>query len=122
MKRIIVDTSSILFGLSNKIDVFEKMDEKFHGYKIVLPSGVIDELEGIGRGMRKESVNARYALKMLKGKDVEIVQSGYEVDGWILKNAAAMGCEVCTNDADLRRRLKIAKVRAVSLGLGGSLR
>ncbi|MGA3020939.1 MAG: PIN domain-containing protein [Candidatus Micrarchaeales archaeon] len=122
MKGIIVDTSSILFGVAKRIDVFEKIKEEFPRYKIVMPSGVMDELKGIGKGRRKESINARYALKMLKDKDVEIVQSGYEVDGWIVKNAAAMGCEVCTNDAELRKRLRAEGVRIVSLGLGGSLR
>jgi rRNA-processing protein FCF1 len=122
MKCIIVDTGSILFGLAKRIDIIEKIKEKFPDYKIILPSGVLDELKGIGKGLRKESINARYALKILKSKDVEIVQSGYEVDGWILKNAAAMRCEVCTNDTELKKRLKTLRVRTVSLGLGGSLR
>lgn len=121
-KSIVIDTSSIIFGLSKKIDVFERVRDEFPGYEIIMPSGVIGELKKIGKERKNESASARYALGVIDKHTLRFVPSYSFVDEWLLEKAEGMGCVVCTNDRELRKRLAAKGVTVVSVSVGGALR
>lgn len=112
--EIALDTSSILFGLEKKIDVFDIAKE--HGYTPIVSKGVIKELEKLASSKSKKSIYAKLALNAIKAKKVKIVDSSEYVDSWLEKNKV-----VCTNDLKLRRKLKEKGVKAFALAVGGRL-
>jgi rRNA-processing protein FCF1 len=122
VRRVVIDTSSIIFGFSKKIDVFEKIREEFPGHEILMPSGVIGELEKIGKEKMKESVNARYALGVIGKLGLKVVPSYAYVDRWLLEKAEGIGCIVCTNDGELRKKLSAKGLKVVSVSVGGAIR
>ncbi|MDE1761837.1 MAG: hypothetical protein KGH59_01400 [Candidatus Micrarchaeota archaeon] len=122
MKIIILDTSSILFGLSNKTDAIQSVAENFPEYSVEVPSGVVRELTKISGGKKKESRQAKVALALIKSHGVKVVRSSGYVDSWILDNAAKSKAIVCTNDIGLKRELKARGIMSVSLAISGAVR
>ena len=120
MERVIVDSSSILFALSNKVDLFEKIAGRFPDLRACVPSGVVRELGEIANGRRRESTHARIGLEIIGKSGIEIIRSSGYVDDWIVKNSRKTDI-VCTNDTELRRRLKARGIIATSISRGGRL-
>ncbi len=118
---MIIDTSSIIFGFSRGFNVFSVADESLPGYKIVVSRGVLRELEGIGRSGKK---SAKYAIagRSEAEKRCDVDKDNSEVDSWILSKALKAGCAVCTNDMELKRKLRGKGVWVVSMGVNGALR
>jgi rRNA-processing protein FCF1 len=122
MRQIILDTSSIIFGISKKIDPFKAVMDEFPGAKIVLLSGVERELSGIGSSGKRNGRYAKYALKVIGKIRLKTTASQGNVDAWILKNAEPGKHVVCTNDTVLRRRLRSKGVTVLSISTSGKLR
>ena len=120
MDAIIVDTSSILFGLSKRIDVFEKIEEQLDLSPIV-SEGVVRELRMISEGKKAQGMQAKAAMLMIENHDVEVRKGDEYVDKWIIRNAKEFG-SVCTNDSALKRKLKAMGVQTYSLSMDGRLR
>lgn len=114
---MIIDTSSILFGLENKIDVFQLIKEL--GYEPLVSKGVIKELEKIAEAGSRKSGYARLALAEIKEKGISIDESEGYVDSWIERSSGVL---VCTNDTKLRQRLKAKNIKVFTLSRGGRLR
>lgn len=123
MDYIIVDTSSIIFALSNKRDVFSAAKEQFPESRIMISKGVIRELDALGKGGGKDSRHARLAIALLsKHADITVQDDASYVDGWILSEAPRLKALVCTNDTGLRKLLKQKGVNTVTVSKGGILR
>lgn len=122
MKEILLDTSSIIFGLLNKVDTFLILKESFPLYKITIPYGVIRELKGFAKGKKQERLQAKVALALIEKYNVKIIKNNEYVDDWIFKNATNSDVIVCTNDVDLKHRLKDIGAKSISLSRSGSLR
>lgn len=121
MKRIILDTNSIIFAFSNNVDIFRAAEEQL-GAEAVLSTGIIRELRGIGLGRTKEGRIARVALEVMGRHKIELVRDNSEVDGWILEAAGKGEIDVCTNDSELKKRLKAAGLGAMGISRKGVLR
>ncbi|MBN2122408.1 nucleotide-binding protein [Candidatus Micrarchaeota archaeon] len=116
MIRILLDTNFLLVPYQFKLDVFEEMKGVFEGaYSYVVPSGVIGELQNLGKGKGREGAAARFGLKLLRMREHEEVKSDGNVDEWILGYAQKEGLIVATNDRALREKLKRKRVKVVSL-------
>lgn len=122
MKEILLDTSSIIFGLSNKIDTFQILKESFPTYKIAIPYGVIRELKRFAKGKKKERLQAKIGLALLGKYKIKVVKSNEYVDDWIFKNASNTDVIVCTNDVELKHRLKETGAKTISISRSGLLR
>ncbi|MGI0141606.1 MAG: PIN domain-containing protein [Candidatus Micrarchaeales archaeon] len=122
MKSVIIDTSSILFGLANKVDPFQSIKESFPSYKIVVSSGIIKELAVISGSRKKEKVQAKIGLALMKKHEVEVVKGDEYVDRWIIKHSGGFDTVVCTNDVVLKQKLKAIGARVVSVAQSGMLR
>ncbi len=122
MKALILDTSSILFAASNKIDIFEVARYSFPGCSLEVSDGIIAELKGMRGSTRKEKVYAGIALKMLDKSGIEVYKDNGKVDIWIVKRAQQSGAAVCTNDVNLKRYLKRSKVKVFSISRDGRIK
>lgn len=122
IKQIILDTSSILFAISQRKDVFEALLEEYPGCEIILSKGIVMELQKLASTKKRNARDARTALLMLKHKNFTTRKSEAHVDKWILEEAMETGAAVCTNDTKLREKLRAVGVNVVSIGLGGRLR
>jgi rRNA-processing protein FCF1 len=122
---IVIDTSSIIFGFSNHINIFGIV--RSEGMAPMIPECVIRELAGIGNGTGKYAKYARTALSDISGHDGMIIRgSGSDrlgsADSWMLRNAQRRGMGVCTNDTGLRKRLREKNVKVFTLTRKGRLR
>lgn len=116
MRKILLDTNFLLVPFQFGLDVFGEMREVFEGeYLLVVPTGVVGELEKLASGKGKEGAAARFGLKLLSLRKIERVESSGNVDGWILEYARKEGAVVATNDRALRENLKKKGVKVLSL-------
>ncbi|MGC8647395.1 MAG: hypothetical protein ACP5SA_01075 [Candidatus Micrarchaeia archaeon] len=117
---MVVDTSSILFGIESKKDALEIAGEIG---RVVLPKGVIIELEKIAKGHGSKGACAKTALEIIRQKrQIKIIASRGNADSWILKNAPRLGAFVVTNDTALARKLEMEGIRVFKLARSGKLR
>ena len=114
MAGLIVDTSSILFALSNNIDIFNEAEVRL-GLNPIISRGILRELKSKASGRGKQRAYASAALELIKRHGVKIEPDAGYVDKWILDSALRFSC-VCTNDSKLRAalRAKGADVRTMS--------
>jgi rRNA-processing protein FCF1 len=121
--EVFIDTSSILFGFSNKRDVFESVRGMFPSATTVISKGVIRELRGLSGNKGRKGSNARAALIAVKAKKVKVDNNTGNVDRWILSAAASTpDSVVITNDTDLGRALKRKGTVVFKISRDGSLR
>ena len=119
----IIDTSSILFGIRYKKDVFEIASEKYPLRKQLISDGIISELEKMASYKGTKANEAKIALKILRHKNLKVDNKTEYVDSWILdtasKNADSL---VITNDTKLFKNLKSKGIEAKKLSKSGELR
>lgn len=123
MVFLIIDTSSIVFGFSNKRDVFEIAHGRFPGYDILISAGVLGELSKLARNRGTKGAGARTAIEALKYKKVNVDNSTGSVDSWIYaKSREYPHTVVVTNDTELYKKLKSANINCLKLTKAGLLR
>lgn len=120
MNGIIVDTSSILFGLSNRNDVFSRIKEQLN-LSPVISEGVVRELDLIAKSKKSGRKYARIAIALIDQHKIKTEKDSLYVDKWILKNAKKVG-SVCTNDTKLKRELRSRGIATYSISRDGILR
>lgn len=122
MPSIILDTSSILFSMAKRKDILAMIHEKLPSYEILISKGVIKELERLASTSKRNSRDARAALQLLQSAEVGISSDNGYVDKWIIREAAAKGLPVCTNDSLLRKALVSKGISVITVGKDGRLR
>ncbi len=122
MKVLLLDTSSMLFGIENKIDVFDALRYSFAEFRIEISTGIVQELKSMAGSRRKEKGSAAMALALIKKHNINIYTDNGKVDSWILRRAVEVNALVCTNDIVLKRLLKKDGVRSVSISRDGKIR
>ena len=121
MQRLILDTSSIVYAFSNKIDIFEAIEDRLEALPVI-SSGVVSELKMLASTKRKEGRAARIALEILKKHKVEVVKDDRKVDAWVLSAGSKVDVYVCTNDILLKRALRSRGKQPLSVSEDGSIR
>jgi rRNA-processing protein FCF1 len=123
MHHLIIDTSSIVFGLSNKRNVFESANEQLPNHRIIVSNGIIKELKKIGKGRGKYAKFANVGISLINRYDnIEVSKDSSYADSWITKKATELNCAVCTNDTKLKRSLKAKGITVYSISRSGLLR
>ena len=118
--RIIVDTSSILFALSNKVDIFNAIKEDL-GLDPVISRGVVKELQKFSESSKGSSRYAKVALQLIDKYGIKTDPDSDYVDNWILSKAKDMD-NVCTNDTKLRNALRGKGVKVYVISRSGEFR
>lgn len=89
MKKVILDTNFLMIPLQFRVDIFSELNRICHfNYKLLVYGQTIDELKNV---MQKQSGKnkkaAQFALKLIKLKNIEIIESEQrDVDSLILEN------------------------------------
>ncbi len=110
MIKILLDTNFCMIPFMFKVDIFSEIERIVDSkYIICVLDKSVDELKkiiDIGKG--KHSSNAKMALQLLKHKKVKVIKtkSGNYVDDLIV-GLVDDNWVVCTQDVELRNRLKI---------------
>jgi rRNA-processing protein FCF1 len=120
MDSILVDTSSILFGLSRKVDVFMAVREQL-GLSPRISFGVIRELSMLSTKKGPKQKYAKVGLSLIDRHGVDVDEDDTYVDKWILKNSKKYS-KVCTNDTKLRKELTRRGATTYSISGDGTLR
>ncbi|MDE1861159.1 MAG: hypothetical protein KGH72_05610 [Candidatus Micrarchaeota archaeon] len=122
MPVLIVDTSSILFAMSNHKDVFGIIKDEMPARNAVISQGIVNELTSIARKSTKNSKYARVAISLLnRHSNIKIEPDSTYVDGWIMRAAEALSCAVCTNDTKLKKALRLKNIKVYSISRNGTL-
>lgn len=106
-QKVIIDTNFFLLPYQNNIDIFRLLEivvDRPHSY--VVSSRILSELKEIAKNKGKTGAAAKFGLKLLSMKEVDVVQSRMPVDEWIKKYAKENNAIVCTNDKKLKNKLK----------------
>ncbi|MCL4389467.1 MAG: hypothetical protein M1528_02145 [Candidatus Marsarchaeota archaeon] len=123
MPKVIIDTSSILFGIKLKKDVFEVARLAIPGCELIISKGIVGELNGINMGGGRRREEAGIALRLLKKHKIHINKSEEYPDSWIYKAAVKYkNSIVITNDTALLKKIGSAGGMARRLSVGGSLK
>ena len=113
--RILVDTSSIIFGFENRKSVFESILAELPGAKPEVSKGIISELNRISDRRGRKGVAASTALNEISAKKVRISNISDYPDSWIAREARLHPeIAVVTNDTKLARSIKEVMVFKMS--------
>ena len=106
--EVLLDTSSIIFSFYLKKDIFSNIEDL--GFTPVVVSSVVEELKKIAKRNSKYAVAARYALKVIeerkKEKRIKIIKTKGNADEAIQRIAKKKKIRVCTNDKQMKKRIK----------------
>ncbi|CEG13891.1 putative ribonuclease VapC4 [groundwater metagenome] len=118
MKKVIIDTNFLLIPEKFHLDIFYEISLLVPGCEFIVMDGTFRELEGI----KKDRNAANISLKILeKFKDKYTVYESNKdknyktVDEEILDVANDNSFIVCTDDKDLKRKLKEIDVGTITL-------
>ncbi len=117
MKKIILDTNFLMIPLRFKVDIFSEFDRICpFNYKLCIFEQSLDELANIIEKQKGKSRNAaRFALKLIKLKNIGIVKAeGKYVDSIILNNADK-DTIIATQDKLLKKKLLEKRVSVIIL-------
>jgi rRNA-processing protein FCF1 len=117
-RPIIIDTNFLLIPFRYRIDILRELDylvEASHTF--VISSKTLKELKKIGKKVGKDGMAARLAIKLVEANStrIEIIESEEHVDDWIAVYSKAHRAIVCTNDSELRRRLRARSIKVVTM-------
>lgn len=72
----------------------------------IVSKGIINELLKMSNGAGKKAKDAKVAIALIKRHKIRIDPDATYVDSWILAQSGS-GRIVCTNDTELRKKLKL---------------
>lgn len=109
--HIIIDTNFLISAMKNKIQIFEELQKEFPSDKILVPIGVIKELEIMSEDSKytmEERKIADIAIFMIKKKNISLIPlSTKEVDAGILNYTKQYNkVIVATLDRELKEKIK----------------
>lgn len=108
-QKVVLDTNFFLLPYQNKMDIFRLIDRVLdspHSY--VVSSSIVRELERIAKNRGKMGAAARLGLKImeLQKSKIEVLETRQPADSWIMDYAEKNKSVVCTNDKQLKNKLK----------------
>jgi rRNA-processing protein FCF1 len=120
MRILLLDTSLLLDCARHKLDLFTGLGSVMDGpYEVLVPSGAMGELQGKAKQKGQRGADARFALALvnraLETPNVREETSKGPVDNWLVSKAMEVGGIICTNDAGLRARARVKKLRVISV-------
>ncbi len=89
MKKVILDTNFLMIPLQFRVDIFSELNRICHfNYKLLVYWQTIEELKNVMQKQAgKNKKAAQFALKLIKLKNIEIIESEQkDVDSLILEN------------------------------------
>ena len=119
MKQVILDTNFLLIPEIFGVDIFSEIDRLLNErYELWIMDKSLDELKKIAEttGNGKEKRAARLAITFVAVKKMGVHKAGEEyVDDAIVRLAEKDKHVVCTQDQELKRKLKAKGVSVITL-------
>lgn len=117
MKKIILDTNTLMAMSQFSIDLFSMIDRQIQeNYQLFVLDKIINELEKLINTARlSEKKAAKLALELIRHKKIEIIQTpadGLTADDELLN---LNGYAVITQDKELKKRLKEKGIEVLTI-------
>lgn len=114
--KFLLDANFLMIPGALKIDVLREL-QKFGKPELYTLDLVARELESLSQGQGRDARAARFALELVKSRNIRILKSQETAaDKELLR--IAKGFVVCTQDSALRKRLRARKIHVVYLRQG----
>ena len=119
MVLVLLDTNLLMVPQQFGVDIFSEIERICPEYELVTLSGIVLELKKIketakkGKDKRAASVALSFIEKL--HKKIKIVESLGDVDEFIVNFSAENGAIVCTNDKELKKKLRKKGVRVIHM-------
>ena len=117
-RSVVIDTNFLLVPFRYRIDIIRELDYLVEAnHRFVVAPKTVTELETLGKRIGKHGMGARLALKLIEANraKIDVIPSRGYVDAWIVRYAKAERAIVCTNDSELRRRLRAHDIKVITL-------
>jgi len=76
---------------------------------------VVLELKALAQSRGRDRGFARAALALIEKNKVQVEKSSLNADDWLVGKARKANAVVCTNDAELKKRLAREKIQIITL-------
>jgi len=115
--EIILDANFLLLPHKKKIDIFTQIPELVNvKHEVVTLESVFKEVESLSKGASDDAFGAKTALKLVSANNIRIIESKKPADDAIIEYCkGGKDVVVCTNDRELKRKLKAMGVETISL-------
>lgn len=116
---VLLDSNFLFVPMRFGVDIFEELQRLLEGLiRCVVPSPVVEELRLLRRGA-KPSLRREidFALALTERCEIaeEHIDPGETVDDVLIRLARLWRCPIATNDAELRRRLRMEGLPVIYL-------
>lgn len=119
-RTLVLDTNFFLIPGRRHVDILSILEAE--GYGLILLKSVQKELVKLSEGRSQTATAARIALQLIKQKGLNTVScSANYTDDAIMDYCRTTGAAAATQDAELRRRLKQARIETIALGTSGKI-
>jgi rRNA-processing protein FCF1 len=114
--EVLLDTNALLLPHQHRVDVFAEIARILsEPHELVTMSGVLEELGRLAGPGSKDGVAAKVALALVAERGLRVIPSEGHVDRAIIEYACENKAYVCTNDGELRSKLRRNGVRVLSM-------
>jgi rRNA-processing protein FCF1 len=111
--EILIDSSILIAGPQYRLNIFQQLNDLIEGKKEFMTLSTIKkELENLSRKTSVLGLNARRALKAVENLKIIEVE-GKNADDSIVEYAEENKCIVCTDDRELKKKLKKIGVKTI---------
>ncbi|HIE34013.1 MAG TPA: nucleotide-binding protein [Candidatus Altiarchaeales archaeon] len=121
MIKVIIDTNFFLIPYQHRIDIFSEIERLIaRKYELLTTSNVIRELKAILENPESsgaDKTGAKIAFQLIEKKSIQVIKDNLSVDNAMVWFAEKNRPDVivCTNDRQLKRRLKKRGIRIISM-------
>ena len=117
MTVVLLDTNMLLAPHQHGVDIFSEIERLVREkHEISTLSTVIAELKGLSASTKSEDgIAANVGLRLITEKAVGVIPSHGPVDDAIVEYAAQNKAIVCTNDRELKSRLREKELIILSM-------
>ena len=125
MTLVLLDTNFLMIPEQFGIDIFSEIKRIVPNYELATLSGIILELEKLKETAEKgrNKIAAGVALNFIEkfNEKIKIIESSGDVDKFIFKFSVENDAVVCTNDKELKKKLKKNGIRVIQMRGKGKL-
>ena len=117
--EVILDSNFLFIPLKFRVDILDELNRLFGGLvQCVIPSPILEELHLLKKKVKpSQKKEIDFALNFAERCEIveEKIKCEETVDDVIVRLAMLWRCPVATNDADLRRRLRLKGLPVIYL-------
>jgi len=117
MEKILLDTNFLLIPYKFKLDIFSQID-KISTFKLFILDKTLEEINRIIKNQKGADRDAaRIALKLISFKKINVIktQTHEKTDDVIIDISSKKNYIVCTQDKELRTKLRQKNVSVIIL-------